>query len=262
MFSKTQIVTSEMIVYGKRKKRVIRSKGYSMGKENNFTEYLSPEREKGTKMLKLDDRLWIFSPATDRTIQLSGHLLRQSVMGSDLSYEDMMEERKLSEVYDAKIVQEENFNNSPVWIMELTSKVEGLAYFKRTLWIDKNKYVPLKENLYAKSGTLLKTTTFTDIRKIDSRSLATIGVLSNPDQKNIKIGKAGRSRWLGRKPHTRGVVKNPVDHPHGGGEGKSAGGRHPVSPTGQSAKGLKTRDNKRTDKFIVKRRNKRKDTKK
>ncbi len=101
-----------------------------------------------------------------------------------------------------------------------------------------------------------------EVRKIDSRCMATIGVLSNADQKNIKIGKAGRSRWLGRRPHTRGVVKNPVDHPHGGGEGKSAGGRHPVSPTGQSAKGLKTRDNKRTDKFIVKRRNKRKDTKK
>ena len=95
-----------------------------------------------------------------------------------------------------------------------------------------------------------------EIRKVDSRSNATIGVLSNPDQKNIKIGKAGRSRWLGRRPHTRGVVKNPVDHPHGGGEGKSAGGRHPVSPTGQSAKGLKTRDNKRTDKFIIKRRRK------
>ena len=95
-----------------------------------------------------------------------------------------------------------------------------------------------------------------EVRKIDSRSVATIGVLSNPDQKNIKIGKAGRSRWLGRRPHTRGVVMNPVDHPHGGGEGKSAGGRHPVSPTGQSAKGLKTRDNKRTDKFIIRRRKK------
>ena len=93
-----------------------------------------------------------------------------------------------------------------------------------------------------------------EVRKINSRCMATIGVLSNPDQKNIKIGKAGRSRWLGVRPHTRGVVKNPVDHPHGGGEGKSAGGRHPVSPTGQSAKGLKTRDNKRTDKFIVTRR--------
>ncbi len=93
-----------------------------------------------------------------------------------------------------------------------------------------------------------------EVRKINSRCMATIGVLSNPDQKNIKIGKAGRSRWMGIRPHTRGVVKNPVDHPHGGGEGKSAGGRHPVSPTGQSAKGLKTRDNKRTDKFIVTRR--------
>ncbi len=95
-----------------------------------------------------------------------------------------------------------------------------------------------------------------EVRKIDSRSLATIGVLSNPDQKNIKIGKAGRSRWLGRRPHTRGVVMNPVDHPHGGGEGRTAGGRHPVSRTGQSAKGLKTRDNKRTDKFIIRRRKK------
>tara|TARA_Y100000590_G_scaffold266099_1_gene298892 strand:- start:113 stop:946 length:834 start_codon:yes stop_codon:yes gene_type:complete len=95
-----------------------------------------------------------------------------------------------------------------------------------------------------------------EIRKINSNSMATIGVLSNPDQKNIKIGKAGRSRWLGRRPHTRGVAMNPVDHPLGGGEGKTAGGRHPVSRKGQSSKGLKTRDNKRTDKFIVKRKGK------
>ena len=97
-----------------------------------------------------------------------------------------------------------------------------------------------------------------EVRKINSNAMATIGVLSNPDQKNIKIGKAGRSRWLGIRPHTRGVVMNPVDHPHGGGEGKTAGGRHPVSRTGQSAKGLKTRDNKRTDKYIIRRRNKKK----
>ena len=97
-----------------------------------------------------------------------------------------------------------------------------------------------------------------EVRKIDSRSLATIGILSNPDQKNIKIGKAGRSRWLVIRPHTRGVAMNPVDHPHGGGEGKSAGGRHPVSPKGQSAKGLKTRNNKRTDKFIIRRRKRKK----
>ena len=97
-----------------------------------------------------------------------------------------------------------------------------------------------------------------EIRKINSRSMATIGVLSNPDKKNIKIGKAGRSRWLGIRPHTRGVVKNPVDHPHGGGEGKTSGGRSPVSPWGQSAKGLKTRRPKRSDKLIITRRKKRK----
>ena len=100
-----------------------------------------------------------------------------------------------------------------------------------------------------------------ETRLVLVKSMATIGQVSNTDHQLVVSGKAGRSRWLGRRPHTRGVVKNPVDHPHGGGEGKSAGGRHPVSPKGQSAKGLKTRDNKRTDKFIVKRRNKRKDTK-
>ena len=96
-----------------------------------------------------------------------------------------------------------------------------------------------------------------EIRKIISRAKATIGVLSNPDQKNIKIGKAGRSRWLGIRPSVRGVAMNPIDHPHGGGEGKSSGGRNPVSPWGQSAKGLKTRNNKRTNKYIISRRKKR-----
>tara|TARA_B100001996_G_C18585401_1_gene563985 strand:+ start:244 stop:1077 length:834 start_codon:yes stop_codon:yes gene_type:complete len=93
-----------------------------------------------------------------------------------------------------------------------------------------------------------------EIRKINNKSKATIGVLSNPDQKNIKIGKAGRNRWLGIRPSVRGVAMNPVDHPHGGGEGKTAGGRNPVTPWGKSTKGLKTRNNKRTDKYIVSRR--------
>jgi large subunit ribosomal protein L2 len=80
--------------------------------------------------------------------------------------------------------------------------------------------------------------------------------VSNPDNMNQKIGKAGRTRWLGKRPHNRGVVMNPVDHPLGGGEGRSSGGRHPVSPWGQPTKGYKTRRNKSTDKFIVRRRNK------
>jgi len=96
-----------------------------------------------------------------------------------------------------------------------------------------------------------------EIRKIINTARATIGSVSNSDHQNIKIGKAGRNRWKGIRPQSRGVVMNPVDHPHGGGEGKTSGGRDPVSPWGQSAKGLKTRKNKRTDKYIISRRKKR-----
>ena len=96
-----------------------------------------------------------------------------------------------------------------------------------------------------------------ETRKVSNLCIATIGVVSNPDQKNIKIGKAGRNRWRGKRPQTRGVAMNPVDHPHGGGEGKTSGGRSPVSPWGQSAKGLKTRKPKRSDKLIITRRKKR-----
>ena len=97
-----------------------------------------------------------------------------------------------------------------------------------------------------------------EIRKIINTSRATIGTVSNSDHQNIKIGKAGRNRWKGIRPQTRGVAMNPVDHPHGGGEGKTSGGRDPVSPWGQGAKGLKTRKNKRTNKYIILRRKKRK----
>lgn len=95
-----------------------------------------------------------------------------------------------------------------------------------------------------------------EIRKIHLDCRATIGEVSNPDHQNVSIGKAGRTRWKGRRPHVRGAAMNPIDHPHGGGEGKSKGGRNPVSPTGQPTKGYKTRKNKRTQKFIVRRRSK------
>jgi large subunit ribosomal protein L2 len=95
-----------------------------------------------------------------------------------------------------------------------------------------------------------------EVRIVRGECMASIGAVSNPDNMNQKIGKAGRTRWLGKRPHNRGVVMNPVDHPLGGGEGRSSGGRHPVSPWGQPAKGYKTRSNKRTDGMIIRRRNK------
>lgn len=94
-----------------------------------------------------------------------------------------------------------------------------------------------------------------EIRKVHVECRATIGQVSNLEHANISLGKAGRSRWLGRRPHNRGVTMNPVDHPMGGGEGRTSGGRHPCSPWGQLSKGLKTRNNKRTDGMIIRRRN-------
>jgi len=95
-----------------------------------------------------------------------------------------------------------------------------------------------------------------EIRMVHLDCRATVGQLSNPDHQNISIGKAGRKRWKGRRPHVRGTAMNPIDHPHGGGEGKAKGGRNPVSPWGQPTKGYKTRRNKRTRQFIIKRRSK------
>ncbi|MEE8657466.1 50S ribosomal protein L2 [Acetobacteraceae bacterium EV16G] len=93
-----------------------------------------------------------------------------------------------------------------------------------------------------------------ELRLVRGECMATVGAVSNPDNMNQHIGKAGRNRWLGRRPHNRGVVMNPVDHPHGGGEGRTSGGRHPVTPWGKPTKGYKTRSNKRTDSLIIRRR--------
>ncbi len=92
-----------------------------------------------------------------------------------------------------------------------------------------------------------------ELRVVRAECMATVGAVSNADHSNQQIGKAGRKRWLGRRPHNRGVVMNPVDHPHGGGEGRTSGGRHPVTPWGKPTKGYKTRSNKRTDKLIIRR---------
>ncbi|MEQ8686026.1 MAG: outer membrane lipoprotein-sorting protein [Imperialibacter sp.] len=169
MTSKSRIVESQMVIHGRRNDRVVTSKGYSEGNDKSFTEYLSPEREKGTKMLKLEDRLWIYSPSTDRTIQLSGHMLRQSVMGSDLSYEDMMDDRKLTDIYDAKVIGEEEIDGRKTWVLELNANVDDASYARRKTWIDQERFVPLKEELFAKSGQLLKKTVLSDVVRIGNR---------------------------------------------------------------------------------------------
>jgi len=168
MSADTRYVKSKMIIHGPRSSRTVESESWAEG-ESSFTEYLAPAREKGTKMLKLEDKLWIFSPSTDRTIQISGHMLRQSVMGSDLSYEDMMDDRKLSDVYNADVVGSETIGESECWIVEMKATADDVAYQMRKLWVDKSRYIPLKEELYAKSGKLLKMTELTNIQQHGSR---------------------------------------------------------------------------------------------
>ena len=167
--AKSRIMKSKMIVKGRRSTRTIESKNWVVGANKAFTEYLSPPREAGTKMLKLDDKLWTYSPQTDRVIQISGHMLRQSVMGSDISYNDMMEDRPIQDLYNATLEGSVNMNGRKHWILYLEAKIDGLSYPKRRSWIDVEYLLPMKEELYAKSGKLLKTATMDGVKKIQDR---------------------------------------------------------------------------------------------
>ncbi|MCB8994726.1 MAG: outer membrane lipoprotein-sorting protein [Bacteroidales bacterium] len=169
MSSKNRVFESEMIIHGRRVSRTIGSRSYAVGNTKSFTEYLSPAREQGTKMLKLENSLWIYSPSTDRIIQISGQMLRQSVMGSDLSYEDMLDDRKLTDVYDAKVSGTEMIDGRNCYILDLTARVEDVSYHTQKIWVDTERFVPLKQEMYAKSGQLLKRTSLSDIKQVEGR---------------------------------------------------------------------------------------------
>jgi outer membrane lipoprotein-sorting protein len=158
MGSDNKITSSTMTIHGRRGSRSVRSRSWIKGRTKSFTEYLDPPRDKGTKMLKLEDQLWTYTPSADRTILISGHMLRQSVMGSDLSYEDMMEDPRLASLYAATVAGDETYEGRPCWVLDLVSRGEDMAYFKRKIWIDKERSVVLREERFAKSGKLLKTT--------------------------------------------------------------------------------------------------------
>jgi len=167
--SDNKISHSLMIIQGRRGSRTVESRSWIQGDEKSFTEYLAPPREAETKMLKLGDQLWTYSPSTDRTILISGHMLRQSVMGSDLSYEDLMEDRKLKQMYDARVVGEEDYDGRACWVLELTARADNVAYHSRKIWVDKERFVSLKEDRFAKGGKLLKRTEVKDVQRMDGR---------------------------------------------------------------------------------------------
>ena len=182
----SRIITSKMVVKGRRNNRTIESKNWVVGTELAFTEYLSPPREAGTKMLKIGEKLYTYSPQTDRVIQISGHMLRQSVMGSDMSYNDMMEDRPMEELYSAIIEGLAILDGREHWVMVLNAKVKGLSYPKRRSWVDKEYLLPKKEELYAKSGKLLKTASLEGIKKIDGRWFPSKFVYKDELKRNSK----------------------------------------------------------------------------
>ena len=184
--AESRIITSKMVVKGRRSNRTIESKNWVVGTELAFTEYLSPPREAGIKMLKIGEKLYTYSPQTDRVIQISGHMLRQSLMGSDMSYNDMMEDRPIDELYSATIEGSIMLDGRDHWIMILDAKVKGLSYPKRKSWVDKEYLLPKKEELYAKSGKLLKTASIEGIKKIEGRWFPSKFVYKDELKRNSK----------------------------------------------------------------------------
>jgi len=162
-------VVSTMIIHGRRTVRTLKAESFIQGTDKAFTEYLFPERDKGTKMLKLKDELWIFSPQTDRIVKIAGHLLRGSMMGSDVSYEDYMEDPSLAALYDVTVQGVENIQERECYVLELKAKKDDIAYHSRRLWIDSERFIILKENRYAKSGKLLKELTINNVMQIKER---------------------------------------------------------------------------------------------
>jgi outer membrane lipoprotein-sorting protein len=164
------ISTISMIIHSRTGTRTIKSKNWIDGKDKAFVEYTDPPREKGKKMLKLRDKVWIYIPEpTDRIITISGHLLKQSVMGSDLSYEDITENRKLIDMYNAKVTGSEKINERDCYVVELTGKLEDITYYSRKLWVDKERWLPLKEERYARSGKPLKRSQLLDVFQLENR---------------------------------------------------------------------------------------------
>ena len=169
MTSENRIYSSSMIIHGRRTTITFKLKTWTAGEKKSFTEYLFPVREQGTKMLKLEDQLWIYSPDADRTIQIAGHMLRQSVMGSDLSYEDLMEDSRLTDRYNAVVNGTEMIDGHNCWIIELTAFIPEVAYQGMKIWVDQERDIPLREEMYAKSGTLLKRSELSNIERINER---------------------------------------------------------------------------------------------
>ena len=151
---------------------------YSLEKDG-LVEFTNPA-DRGTKYLKRDDNLWMFFPDAEDIVKISGHMLEQGFMGSDFSYQDMMESDKLTELYTFALLEEDTFNDRPCYVLEaIAVPGQKVSYYRRVSWIDKERFVGLKEELYAESGRLLKTSEVQEIREIEGRWLPAQSIMEN-----------------------------------------------------------------------------------
>ena len=170
MVFKSAYAEMEMVITIKNRKIIKELKSYSVGNERSFIEFLSPARDRGTKIMKKDGVIKIYYPSAERVMRLSGHMLRQSMMGSDMSYEDMTERsKKLREEYAGEMHPDDVLNGRNCFVMTLTSRDQKQTYYKRKIWVDKDKHIGLREELYSKSGKLIKVLNVTDIRSFENR---------------------------------------------------------------------------------------------
>ncbi len=167
----TRKSTATMTVIDSRRTREFVMQVYGRGQDEAAVEYLEPARDRGTRMLKQGDNLWLFMPRAERVQRISGHMLRQGMMGSDISYEDMMEASDFQNMYDAVVTGSEIIDDRPCWRMEATAKDDSVTYPKRTIWVDKEYNIPYRQELYALSGMLLKTWLMTNVERIDERNV-------------------------------------------------------------------------------------------
>lgn len=149
--------------------KVYKMHSYGKGQDTAAIEFLEPARDKGTKMFRTADELWMYMPSVERTQKISGHMLRQGLMGSDMSYEDMMQASAWREMYTGVVEGEETVDGRACYKLKLTAKSSDVSYPVRLVWVDKASFVPLKQELYALSGTLLKTWTMGNVTTIEGR---------------------------------------------------------------------------------------------
>jgi len=169
-FTTARMTAKMTINYRNGVSREMEFTSWSEGTDRSFLEFTSPARDAGSRFLRLEgDRMWIFLPRVGKSIRIQGHMLRQGLMGSDFSYGDASENPSMVEDYTAVVEGEETLDGRPTWILYLTAKRSDLAYQGLRLWIDTQRWVPLKEERFAKSGKLLKTSLLGDVRQIGGR---------------------------------------------------------------------------------------------